>query len=117
MPAFRAPDPGALRARVTILRPDTQGVDENGLPVIAQTALSTARAARWRDVAGGDTASGEEPRHVLRAEACLRWIPGATPGCQAVRAGDPEPWEVVTALDPTGRREWLTLTLERVVLN
>lgn len=115
MEAFRAPDPGQMRARVTILRPRVRGVDEDGLPMIEQEALCASRAARWLDAEGTVTAAGQERRHVLRAEVCLRHLPGVTPFLTAVREGDPERWEIVAALDPTGRREWLALTVERVV--
>lgn len=115
MAYFRAPDPGQMRARVTITRSNKTGVDIGGNVIYEDVVLGENRAAYWQDVLGADTASGQEDRHVLSAQVICRYIPGVEPYCRVMRAGDDNAWDVIGAIDPTGVKQWLLMTVERVV--
>lgn len=116
MAAFYAPDPGELREKVTLLLPQVDGVDENGNPMIAPRPLCSGWRARWLEGPGSDVSSGEEERHLRTAEIVMRYASGVVSMCSVLREGDALPWQVVSAVDPTGRREWLVIAAEQAVL-
>lgn len=116
MATFRAPDPGQLRARVTITKPTVDGIGEDGKPKIDDVILCKDRYASWTETLGGDVIAGDEDRHMRTVEIVMRWLPDVTALCNIVRVGDAEPWQIRSVIDPTDRREWLQIAAEKVVL-
>ena len=115
MAAFRAPDPGGMSARVSITRLRKDGVDIAGHTLYATDTLADSRSAQWVDTYGADAAMDDEARHRLSAQVTLRYLSGVEPYCKVQRKGDDNEWDVVSAIDPTGKKQWLQMVVERVV--
>lgn len=115
MASFRAPDPGSMNARVTVTRLRKNGVDIGGHTLYATDVLAEERYAQWIDVYGSDAAIDDEARHRMNAQVTMRYVTGVEPYCKVMRGGDNNEWDVVSAIDPTGKKQWLQMTLERVV--
>ena len=121
MAAFRAPDPGQLRSRITITRTVTRALDVDGYPMTGTETLCDGHAACVEAGLGFDTAMRDEARHVQQRTVTMRYVAGVDERCRAFLHGEGDParaadwWRVIGLYDPDGRRGWLCLTLERVV--
>lgn len=119
--AFSAPDPGQMRWRITIEKDACGALDADGYPKSSVQTLCEGRAAKVEAGYGFDTAGRDEARHVQQRTVTLRYLAAVDETCRVYLHGDGDRarkqawWQITGLYDPTLRRAWLVMTMERTV--
>lgn len=104
--------PGALRQKITIQqRSTTQDAAGEQLPVWSTFATRRAELIRLpgKEVFASETRNGRVP-----ATWRLRWLEGVLPKMRVVDQEN-RVYDIISASDPTGRREELLITSQELV--
>ena len=109
--AYVIPDPGQMRAIVTIHAPEITGRDADGYPIRRDAAYSTTVYAKWTDNIGTDADDRAEARHRRAATVEIRYLAGVTPECTLTRCGDPLPWKIISVAEVAGWKSWLRISV------
>jgi len=110
-------NPGELRTAVYVEKCiETQ--DQDGYPVRTWVNVfgeGQRRHCKWVNVHGTETY--EAMRLGLREPATLtmRYSPLITQQCRIIKAGDPEPYEIISIDDVENRHRWLEIKVQRTV--
>lgn len=112
--AYLTPDPGEMRAVVTIHAPISHGYDADGYPVVEPIKIAKVHA-KWLDAIGADADDRAQALHRRAATVEIRWVAGVTPECTLTRQGDPLPWTIVSVAEVAGYKRWLRLGVTQEV--
>lgn len=112
--AYLTPDPGEMRAVVTIHAPHFNGRDDDGYPTRESITLARVHA-KWLDAIGADADDRAQALHKRAATVEIRFIAGVTPDCTLTRQGDPLPWTIVSVAEVAGYKRWLRLGVTQEV--
>lgn len=107
---------GELRTPVIVERCiETQ--DADGYPARAWENVFGQGEYRVKWVNAHGTEVYESMSLDLREPATLtgRYSPLITPQCRIVKAGDPEPYEIISIDDVENRHQWLEIKVQRMV--
>ena len=99
---------GQLRNRIAIVRPVRRSTGKGGFTSDRMTIAGDV-AAEVLGLTGTEAVKEKVLRGIRVYKITIRWRPGVLTSDQILYAGDAEPLNIRSAVDPEGHRRWLVI--------